>query len=486
MIKIGTFTLSQSQKKKGYLLPNESGCATELTPHPDTGEENYEDVDDPIANPDDDTTYVYNDSTEVLKYDIYDLPAWTGNTSGTINDITVYSRGKGGVFVPPNAKYYILLLTDSEPCANHYVSDDKDITDTYKTFKYSWRENPLTSTDWTWDDLDDLQIGVKLQSSEYNFTKIRTIKTVSNGNYAEWIAQILGCDCDGTHYKHVNSEYHACGHPDETCYVYVIKYDWESPINYYDSNIFEDISTIEPTGTIEQITLTIQAQYLSPAPACGRPIFKGFLRIGGVNYYTDALPIENGVFTWQSHIWLTNPAGGSWTWSDVAAMEAGITVLLDCTTQISYCHVRDMSINVQYGVSNATPRICCTQTYAEVNYSETVECTLNKPEEISADHSRNVQMINFWNGSREVYDLSRSSKTMVLTGSEYQSDTCNRKCPCEHMTCIRTMGKEGSTVTISGLRSLFNGDYKIRSFGWKHVSKKPELYEWILELEDAS
>jgi len=48
---------------------------------------------------------------------------------------------------------------------------------------------------------------------------------------------------------------------------------------------------------------------------------------------------------------------------------------------------------------------------------------------------------------------------------------------------MKEMGKDGSKITISGLRSLFNGEFKIRSFGWKHISKKPELYEWILELE---
>jgi len=121
-----------------------------------------------------------------------------------------------------------------------------------------------------------------------------------------------------------------------------------------------------------------------------------------------------------------------------------------------------------------------------VNYTPpSGSCTPNKPEHISVDHTENIKMLNFWDGSREVYGLNRSGKSMVLVGSEYQSDTCDSTCPCEHITCMREMGKDGSIITISGLRSLFNGEFRIRSFGWKHISKKPEYYEWILELEYA-
>ncbi|GAG19686.1 unnamed protein product, partial [marine sediment metagenome] len=45
---------------------------------------------------------------------------------------------------------------------------------------------------------------------------------------------------------------------------------------------------------------------------------------------------------------------------------------------------------------------------------------------------------------------------------------------------------DGADITISGLsNSLWNGVYKIRSFGWKKVSDNPLCYDWILDLEDT-
>lgn len=69
---------------------------------------------------------------------------------------------------------------------------------------------------------------------------------------------------------------------------------------------------------------------------------------------------------------------------------------------------------------------------------------------------------------------------MVLTGMEYGSEACDR------ILCIRTMGLDGSIVTVSELGfAEFNGDFRIRSFGWKKVSDKPLHFKWLLELEDT-
>jgi hypothetical protein len=54
------------------------------------------------------------------------------------------------------------------------------------------------------------------------------------------------------------------------------------------------------------------------------------------------------------------------------------------------------------------------------------------------------------------------------------------------MESLRQMGLNGGDITISGFSfSPFNGDYKIKSFGWNLISNCPETYEWILELEDT-
>jgi len=105
---------------------------------------------------------------------------------------------------------------------------------------------------------------------------------------------------------------------------------------------------------------------------------------------------------------------------------------------------------------------------------------LQNPNEVSTDHSRNVKMLNFWNGDREVYDLERSGKSMILKGIEWED-------ACTTIQCVRDMGLNGSDITLSNLTpDCFNGTYKIVSFGWKQVSKAPEVFEWILQLEDCN
>jgi hypothetical protein len=109
-----------------------------------------------------------------------------------------------------------------------------------------------------------------------------------------------------------------------------------------------------------------------------------------------------------------------------------------------------------------------------------------KPQAISTNHARNTKMINFWNGEREVYDLNRSGKSMVLTGgiTDGSPDVTDA---CTQIICVRDMTRNGAVVTISGLNPVyFNGDYRINQFGWKKIGEKPENYDWILQLESAN
>lgn len=492
MIKISIFTLSQLQRKKGYLLPNAVGCNSQLDCYPGTGESNYENIDDPVLNPDDDLTYVYSTATDMAKYDLYNLSPWIGNTTGTINGITVYSRGKGEDFIPPGAEYYLLL---SPSCPTYYESNDQDITNVYKAFSYSWRENPSTSTDWDWTDLENLQVGVKLKGNIAQYDKRKILDTIGAGHYTEWWSHVSKTYCESVWYCDlpnwglVHDYFYTCGGIDDR-FCYVIRQTAAGAGGeYLDSYIFESVPSEGAGSYITKVTMNVEA-YRAVPPEEVTINLKGFLRISGTNYYSDTWIMDSNPegYTLYSHTWETNPAGGAWQWGDVAAIEGGIHVIFPVppeTYQSQTAYVRMVQIITEYKIGNINPAIKCTQTYAEIDYSETVECTLNKPEEISVDHSRNIKMLNFWDGSREVYDLSRSNKTMVLTGKEYQSSTCNKDCPSEHIECIRAMGKEGATITIAGLSfDLFNGDYKIRSFGWKHISEKPEVYEWILELED--
>lgn len=166
-----------------------------------------------------------------------------------------------------------------------------------------------------------------------------------------------------------------------------------------------------------------------------------------------------------SRVWENNPDdAAAWQWTDIDILAAGI----QCSSPTTPAPEAE------------NPEIRTTQLYVRVNYDEEVECTLTKPEEISTNHSRNIKMFNFWNGTREVYDLNRSGKSMVLIGSEVYTSSCDT------ILCVRDMARNGSVVTISGLSlGYFNGNYRINQFGWKKISEKPEHYEWIIQLEDT-
>jgi len=173
-------------------------------------------------------------------------------------------------------------------------------------------------------------------------------------------------------------------------------------------------------------------------------------------YYSSTFNFFDG---WRkvSHTWATNPITSAvWTEREFNAIVIG-------------------------NESSGSPDTIVTQQYLTIfNYPGDCECTLNRPQQISTNHARNIKMLNFWNGDREVYDLNRSDKSMVLTGTENGANACDT------ILCVRNMARNGAAVTISTLSpTYFNGNYRIRQFGWNKISSKPKHYRWILSLEQA-
>ena len=59
--------------------------------------------------------------------------------------------------------------------------------------------------------------------------------------------------------------------------------------------------------------------------------------------------------------------------------------------------------------------------------------------------------------------------------------------PCMRIECVKDLGKNGDDVVIADLGfTEFNDTFKIRSFGWKEVSQRPSVFDWILELERST
>lgn len=143
------------------LRPNAAGDETSITwRYPDTGEANWEDVDE--ADADDGTTYIAGQEGTYSR-DLYNLPAHSVG-SGTINFSKIYIRCSttGG----STARIKPSLKSDST------VTDGTAQTPTtsWVTYSQQWNTNPADSEAWEWADVDTLQIGVSLSKEGGGYT----------------------------------------------------------------------------------------------------------------------------------------------------------------------------------------------------------------------------------------------------------------------------------------------------------------------------
>jgi hypothetical protein len=141
------------------LRPNAAGDETALSPYPNSGEANWEDVDE--ETPDEGDTRVYKTGTSYTR-DLYNLPSHSVG-SGTINFIKIYFRcqrpGSGtSCRAEPSLK------------SDGVVTDGTEVTLTssYTTYSEQWSTNPADSQPWEWTDIDALQIGVRLKGDGTN------------------------------------------------------------------------------------------------------------------------------------------------------------------------------------------------------------------------------------------------------------------------------------------------------------------------------
>ena len=470
---MGKFTISQQPENLDlYLYPNadvcanlsKSGCAS-----------NYLCVDEDRENPDDDSTYVYNSSPSV-SLDIYGLP--NSADLGTINYVEVFTRAKSNLVAPDeDAEYYILIDPDSE-CTDEYASGNIQLITSYSDYSYAWTENPKTDADWTWADINSMGIGLKCSSPTYTTSRTLTLLPNGDGTYCGLYGQLCGKCGTGNHYNCVTST------SPPQAYCSTVNLETNCPADSSASDTFEMENHTTETGTITKVTIY---ERLGKSGICNGTANILLLTHGTLYEYETStnLPDGWGLFTKE---FTTNPnTSAAWTWDEIDAMEIGIKLKSKCNGSDpclrSYCD--QIYVVVTY-LAPSNPDIRTTQCYAKVNYQPaSATCALNKPTMVSTDHSRNVMTLNFWSGNRAVYDVNRSGKSMVLTGSEwYDGSSCTD--PCANIECIRQMAENGADVTVSGLGDwLWNGVYKIRSIGWTIVTEKPARYDWIIELEDT-
>jgi len=148
------------------ILRPSSDVSTDLSRN--TGSDNYALVDDTTS--DGDTTYVYQSGVTNL-VDKYNTSGRDGET-GTINSITVYAKCKdNGVHNSDIIRTQIWSGSGSSQGAwgDYTTTSYADYSDEYTT-------SVDTSSAWTWDEVDSLQIGVRLRgydaSSEVRCTQV--------------------------------------------------------------------------------------------------------------------------------------------------------------------------------------------------------------------------------------------------------------------------------------------------------------------------
>jgi len=116
-------------------------------------------------------------------YQVFDHPSYVG---GSINSIKVCAYVVGDDTGPSD---WLLIKTHS----TIYPSDKFEQSEV--TPEYTWTLNPFTSSAWTWEEIDALQIGIKMQPPvcypsvgcwriyvviNYNATPVVTISTTTN------------------------------------------------------------------------------------------------------------------------------------------------------------------------------------------------------------------------------------------------------------------------------------------------------------------
>jgi len=145
------------------LRPDAAGDVTDITEQYPDSTYHWDKVDEVVA---DAGTYVklfkaayiytYADND---KYDLYNIPD-TAVGTGTIDYVEVYTRSRYDGAVT-SADAYAKIKTHS----TEYTGVEHDLTGDYTTQSHQWTTNPYTSSLWTWDEIADLQIGVRLRGT---------------------------------------------------------------------------------------------------------------------------------------------------------------------------------------------------------------------------------------------------------------------------------------------------------------------------------
>ena len=134
------------------LRPDGAGSVTQLTPYGEMV--NWQCVDD-TSGGDGDSSYVYSSGAGGRDtYQVQNHPSKTGIISNITVNIRVKRTGFGIGFART------VLRTHGV----EYTGNLEVLGSSYSVRSSTYLKNPFTGGDWTWDEIDDLEIGVRLSS----------------------------------------------------------------------------------------------------------------------------------------------------------------------------------------------------------------------------------------------------------------------------------------------------------------------------------
>ena len=117
------------------------------------GTQEYQTYDEQVA--DDDSSYIYTTVNNSNRYTSF-LIKGTGDLEGDIISLTIKTRTRRtGSIISGETRSFIRLNNNNYYGSSHWPSYS------YSTFSDTWITNPLTLSSWTWEDLANLELGVR-------------------------------------------------------------------------------------------------------------------------------------------------------------------------------------------------------------------------------------------------------------------------------------------------------------------------------------
>lgn len=403
---------------------------------------------------------------------------------GTISKINyVLFKGAASLEYAGDAGYLYPLLSTASECTLKDIDDTWNVYSNKSNYTTVFVTNPSTGSEWEVSDFLNLYCGAwgKMSQRRTALHTHQTLRPISNGRFAQHYTNIAG----KTNWEQVDEE---ISDGDATQNVNAFYASGDGYPNDFEKTDTFNITTFTPEATtnLNIDSVTIYCSYKSHYSYKGKISFLiGYKDIDTT--YPQAVRTWEMPMTWtlSNKTWTQNPRTSlDWTLSDINNLQVGYWT--HCIYRHAYYGVKVTQcyavVSYSCDIPVAYNAIRLHDLHLTVNYDTSVQATLNRPESFSFDHARNVKKLNFWNGEREVYDDGRTSKSLVLEGREFYEWSGQK------ILAVRDMGKRHQPITLSDLGddarvNFLLGKYIIKSFGWKEISRKPEHFSWILELE---